>query len=160
MTINEGDMAPDFSLPTDGDGRVALADCRGRKLVLYFYPRDNTTGCTREAWAFRDAHPEFEAAGATIVGVSPDKPGSHDRFRGKHGLPFRLASDTDHAVAMQFGVWVEKQMYGRKFMGLERSTFLIDGEGRVARVWRKVKVNGHAQEVLEAAQGLADAGPR
>ena len=92
--------------------------------------------------------------------MSPDKPGSHDRFRGKHGLPFRLASDTDHAVARQFGVWVEKRMYGRKFMGLERSTFLIDGEGRVARVWRKVKVNGHAQEVLEVAQGLADAGPR
>ena len=160
MTIGEGDMAPDFSLPTDGDGRFALADCRGRRLVLYFYPRDNTTGCTREAWAFCDAHREFEAAGASIVGVSPDKPGSHDRFREKHGLPFQLASDTDHAVARQFGVWVEKRMYGRKFMGLERSTFLIDGEGRVARVWRKVKVNGHAQEVLEAAQGLADAGPR
>ena len=159
MTISEGDMAPDFSLPTDGDGRFALADHRGRKLVLYFYPRDNTTGCTREAWAFRDAHPEFEAVGASVVGVSPDKPRSHDRFRGKHDLPFRLASDTDHAVARRFGVWVEKQMYGRKFMGLERSTFLIDGEGRVARVWRKVKVNGHVQEVLEAARDLPAAGP-
>ena len=159
MTVSEGDMAPDFSLPTDGNGEFAPADHRGRKLVLYFYPRDNTAGCTREAEDFRDAHPEFEAAGASIVGVSPDKPQSHDRFRGKHDLPFRLASDMDHAVARRFGVWVEKQMYGRKFMGLERSTFLIDGAGRVARVWRKVKVKGHVREVLEAARDLPAAGP-
>ena len=152
MSLNEGDLAPDFQLPADGGNTVALADYRGRKLVLYFYPRDDTPGCTTEAQAFRDASEEFDRAGAAILGISPDTPAKHDRFKAKHGLPFPLGSDQDNAMAEAYGVWVEKRMYGRTYMGIERSTFLIDEEGRLARIWRKVRVKGHAQAVLDALE--------
>ena len=153
MSLSEGDLAPDFQLPADGGSTVALRDYRGRKLVLYFYPRDDTPGCTTEAQAFRDASEEFGRAGAVILGISPDTPGKHDRFKAKHGLPFSLGSDEDNAMAEAYGVWVEKRMYGRTYMGIERSTFLIDEAGRIARIWRKVRVKGHAQAVLDALTG-------
>ena len=153
MSLNVGDPAPDFRLPADGGGVAALSDYRGRKLVLYFYPRDDTPGCTTEAQAFRDALDDFNRAGAAILGVSPDTPAKHDRFKAKHALPFALGSDEDRAVAEAYGVWVEKRMYGRVYMGIERSTFLIGADGAVQEIWRKVKVPGHAEAVLEAAQG-------
>ncbi len=150
-----GDIAPDFTLETDGGGTLALSSLRGRTVVLYFYPKDNTSGCTKEAEAFRDAHDDFAAAGAVIVGVSPDSVKSHDRFKEKLGLPFTLVADPDKRACEAYGVWVEKSMYGRKYMGVERSTFLIDGEGVVREAWRKVKVKGHAEAVLAAARALA-----
>ena len=150
MDLKPGDPAPDFRLPADSGNSVSLGDYRGRKLVLYFYPRDDTPGCTTEAQAFRDAVDEFDGAGAAILGVSPDTPAKHDRFKAKHGLPFALGSDEDHSAAETYGVWVEKRMYGRVYMGIERSTFLIDEDGRIARIWRKVRVKGHAQAVLDA----------
>ena len=153
MALNIGDPAPDFSLPADGEGNVALQDFRGRRLVLYFYPKDDTPGCTTEAQAFRDASDGFDRVGAAILGISPDKPARHDRFKAKHGLPFALGSDEDHSVAEAYGVWVEKRMYGRGYMGIERSTFLIDEDGRIARIWRKVRVKGHAEAVLDALSG-------
>ena len=153
MALNIGDPAPDFSMPADGEGSVALRDFRGRKLVLYFYPKDDTPGCTTEAQAFRDALDDFERAGAAILGVSPDTPAKHDRFKAKHALTSPLGSDEDHAVAEAYGVWVEKRMYGRTYMGVERSTFLVDEDGRIAQVWRKVRVKGHAQAVLDALTG-------
>jgi peroxiredoxin Q/BCP len=153
MTVEVGRPAPPFALKTDGGGEVSLDALRGRRVVLYFYPKDDTSGCTREACDFRDAMAEFDAAGAVVIGVSPDGVESHDRFRRKHGLPFRLASDPDHKVAEAYGVWVEKSMYGRKYMGVERATFLIDENGRIARIWRKVKVPGHVGEVLAASRG-------
>jgi peroxiredoxin Q/BCP len=142
-------------MSTDGGGEVRLADFRGSSLILYFYPKDDTPGCTTEALDFTARIDHFRQAGARIVGVSPDGAPRHDRFKAKHGLAFTLASDEDHAVALAYGVWAEKSMYGRKFMGIERSTFLIDGEGRIARVWPKVKVAGHAEEVLGAVRDLA-----
>jgi peroxiredoxin Q/BCP len=150
--MNAGSPAPAFTLPAD-DGTVSLADYTGRKLVLYFYPKDDTSGCTSEAKAFRDAFDAIKAAGADILGVSRDSAASHAKFRAKHALPFRLAADVDGTLCQAFGVWVEKSMYGRKYMGIERSTFLIDEQGVVARVWRKVKVTGHADEVLKALAG-------
>ena len=153
MALKVGDPAPDFSLPADSDGSVSLREFQGRKLVLYFYPKDDTPGCTTEAQAFRDAFAEFDRSGAVILGVSPDKPSRHDRFKAKHGLPFALGSDEDHSVAEAYGVWVEKRMYGRVYMGIERSTFLIDEEGRIAGIWRKVRVKGHAEAVLGALTG-------
>ena len=153
MSLNEGDLAPDFELPADGGNTAALQDYRGRKLVLYFYPRDDTPGCTTEAQAFRDASEEFARAGAAILGVSPDTPAKHDRFKAKHGLPFLLGSDEGHSMAQAYGVWVEKRMYGRTYMGIERSTFLIDEESRIARIWRNVCVKGHARAVLDALTG-------
>lgn len=154
MSIDAGDPLPDFSLPTDGGGTITTADLRGSTTVLYFYPRDDTSGCTKEAQAFRDNSAAFAAAGVRIVGVSPDGVASHDKFKSKHDLNFTLASDADKTLAMAMGVWVEKSMYGRKYMGIERSTFLIDAEGVVKMVWRKVKVTGHAAAVLAAAQAL------
>ena len=153
MTLNVGDPAPDFHMPADGGGSVTLGDYRGRKLVLYFYPRDDTPGCTTEAQAFRDALGDFDRASAAILGVSPDTPAKHDRFKAKHALTFPLGSDEDHAVAEAYGVWVEKRMYGRTYMGIERSTFLIDEDGRIAHIWRKVRVKGHAEAVLDALTG-------
>jgi peroxiredoxin Q/BCP len=153
-TLNAGDPAPAFDLPADGAGRVALADYAGKPLVLYFYPKDDTTGCTSEAKAFSEAIGEFMAAGAAMVGVSKDSVKSHDRFKAKYGLTFPLGSDETGAVVEAYGVWVEKSMYGRQYMGIERATFLIGPDGRVARVWRKVKVPGHIAEVLAAAQAL------
>jgi peroxiredoxin Q/BCP len=152
--ITEGMAAPDFDLPTDGGGRVRLSELSGRKVVLYFYPKDDTSGCTVEALAFTAAHEEFEAAGTTIVGISPDSAKSHDKFKRKHALSIVLASDEERSVLEAYGVWVEKSMYGRKYMGVERSTFLIAPGGTVAKVWRKVSVRGHVDAVLAAAKAL------
>jgi len=152
MSIEEGQPAPDFTLPTDGGGTVSLSGLRGRKVVLYFYPKDDTPGCTTEACGFRDAMPDFSGADAVVIGISPDSPAKHDKFKAKFSLPFTLAADADHAVAEAYGVWVEKSMYGRKYMGVDRVTFLIGEDGRIARIWRKVKPAGHAAEVLAAVK--------
>ncbi|MEZ5844497.1 MAG: peroxiredoxin [Hyphomicrobiaceae bacterium] len=149
-----GDKAPNFALPADGGEMLELSRLKGRAVVLYFYPKDDTSGCTREALDFTALADQFASAGATIVGVSPDSAKSHDKFKAKHGLAVRLVADEDHAVAETYGVWTEKSMYGRKYMGVERTTFLIDGKGKVAAVWPKVKVPGHAEAVLEAVKAL------
>ena len=151
--LEPGDPAPDFRLPT-GAGEASLADFAGRKLVLYFYPRDDTPGCTKQAAGFSEALDAFEAAGASVLGVSRDTLAKHARFAGKHGLSVPLASDEAGAASEAYGVWKEKTLYGRTSMGIERSTFLIDAEGRIARVWRKVRVPGHVDAVLEAVQAL------
>jgi peroxiredoxin Q/BCP len=146
--LREGDEAPVFDLPSDGGGRVALKALRGRSVVLYFYPKDDTEGCTIEAKEFTALAAAFERAGAVVIGLSPDSPKSHDKFIRKHELGMRLVSDEDKAVAEAYGVWVEKTMYGRTFMGVERATFLISPEGRIRRIWRKVAAKGHAEAVL------------
>ncbi|MGE0024007.1 MAG: peroxiredoxin [Hyphomicrobium sp.] len=148
--LEVGDLAPLFDLPSDGGGRIGLAALRGRTVVLYFYPKDDTEGCTIEAREFSAAASAFERAGAVVVGVSPDSPRSHDKFKTKHELDLRLASDQDKVAAESYGVWVEKTMYGRTFMGVERATFLISPKGRIERIWRKVSAKGHAEEVLAA----------
>jgi peroxiredoxin Q/BCP len=154
MTLTIGSEAPAFTLPgTDGQ-EIALDTLRGRKVVLYFYPKDDTSGCTREAQDFQALRQDFDAAETEIVGVSPDSLKSHDRFRAKYGLSFPLASDEAKSMLEAYGVWVEKSMYGRKYMGVERTTVLIDRDGRIARVWNNVKVPDHASEVLEAAKAL------
>ena len=153
MTVNAGDAAPDFDMPAD-DGEISLSALKGETVVLYFYPKDDTSGCTSEAKAFTEAADDFAAAGAVVVGVSKDSVASHAKFKKKHGLAFALAADESKAMSEAYGVWVEKSMYGRNYMGIERATFLIDGEGRVRRVWRKVKVPGHVAEVLAAVQSL------
>jgi peroxiredoxin Q/BCP len=150
----DGDKAPDFTLPTEGGEALRLAKLKGKPVVLYFYPKDDTSGCTAEAKDFTRLAPDFRKAGVEVVGVSPDSVESHAKFRNKHDLAIKLAADTDKAVANAYGVWVEKSMYGRKYMGVERATFLIDKAGRIARSWRKVKVPGHAEEVLGAAKAL------
>jgi len=147
--VGEGDRAPDFTLESDDGTRVSLKDFRGGKVVLYFYPKDDTSGCTKEACEFRDAMPVFRTGGATVLGVSPDSAGSHRKFREKYDLNFPLLVDADHRVAEAYGVWKEKSMYGRKFWGVERSTFLIDEEGRVTKAWRRVRPKGHAAAVAE-----------
>ncbi|WP_422024948.1 thioredoxin-dependent thiol peroxidase [Pyruvatibacter mobilis] len=149
-----GDKAPAFSMPTDGDGTAALKDYKGQPLVLYFYPKDDTSGCTKQAIGFSERLSDFEKAGAAILGVSRDPVKKHDRFKDKHDLTITLGSDEEGAVTEAYGVWVEKSMYGRKYMGIERSTFLIDGKGKIAQVWRKVKVPGHVDEVLDAVKAL------
>ncbi|MFH1570467.1 MAG: thioredoxin-dependent thiol peroxidase [Gemmatimonadota bacterium] len=150
-----GAKAPEFSL-RDADGNtVSLAGLRGRKVVLYFYPKDDTPGCTKEACAFRDAQAEFDAAGAVVLGVSPDDEASHQSFRAKFSLSFPLLADPDHAVAEAYGVWQERSMYGRTFMGVERSTFVIDAQGILCHAARKVKVEGHAEEMLELARSVS-----
>jgi peroxiredoxin Q/BCP len=154
MSLSEGDFAPDFDLPASAGGRVALSAFRGHKVVLYFYPKDDTSGCTLEAQDFNGLLPAFAAADAKIIGLSPDPVKSHDKFCGKYGLTFPLASDEDKGVLETYGVWVEKSMYGRKYMGVERTTVLVDREGRIAKIWPKVKVPGHAEAVLEAARAL------
>jgi thioredoxin-dependent peroxiredoxin len=153
--VKDGDKAPSFELPTESGEPLKLSGLKGKSLVLYFYPKDDTSGCTAEAKDFSRLAGEFRKAGVEVVGVSPDSVESHQKFRKKYDLKVRLAADADKAVATAFGVWVEKSMYGRKYMGVERSTFLIDGQGRIARSWRKVKVPGHAEEVLEAAKSLS-----
>jgi thioredoxin-dependent peroxiredoxin len=145
--VNEGDQAPDFELPADDGSKLRLSGLRGKRVILYFYPKDNTSGCTTEACEFRDALPGIEEAGAVVLGVSPDPVSSHVRFRNKHGLTFPLLADEQHEVAEAYGVWKEKSMYGRKYWGVERSTFLIDGSGKVEKVWRRVSPRGHAGEV-------------
>ena len=152
--IEDGDKAPDFELPTDGGGTLVLSRLKGKPAVLYFYPKDDTSGCTAEAKDFTRLAPDFRKAGVEVIGVSPDSVDSHAKFRRKYELTIKLAADADKAVATAYGVWVEKSMYGRKYMGVERSTFLIDGKGRIAKSWRKVKVPGHAEEVLAAAKAL------
>ena len=142
------DTAPDFTLPRDGGGSVSLGDLAGRFVVLYFYPRDDTPGCTAEALAFTALAPEFEAAGAVVLGVSKDSVARHDRFRDKHGLGVTLLSDAGGDVCERYGVWQRKSNFGRSYMGIVRTTFLIGPDGRIARIWRKVKVAGHAEEVL------------
>lgn len=149
-----GDTAPDFTLPRDGGETVTLSALRPKPVVVYFYPRDDTSGCTREALDFTGQLAAFETAGAAVIGISKDTVAKHDKFRDKHGLGVILASDADSDVCERYGVWVEKQMYGKSYMGIERSTFLIDGSGKIAAVWRKVKVPGHADEVLKATQAL------
>jgi len=147
---NVGDPAPDFSLPAVPDGPIRLKQFRGKQnVVLYFYPRDNTPGCTQEACDFRDSAPQLKKADTVVLGISPDSAASHEKFAAKFGLPFILLSDPEHEVAEQYGVWVEKNMYGRKSMGIQRATFLIDKKGKVAAVWPKVKVKGHVAEVVE-----------
>ncbi|MGM0584757.1 MAG: thioredoxin-dependent thiol peroxidase [Pseudomonadota bacterium] len=152
--IQPGAEAPDFALARDGGGEVRLSDLRGKSVVLYFYPKDDTSGCTKEAIAFTGALEAFGEAGAVVLGVSRDPVSKHDKFKAKHDLGITLLSDEDGSVCETYGVWVEKSMYGKKYMGVERATFLIDAQGRVARIWRKVKVPGHAEEVLEAARAL------
>lgn len=147
-----GQPAPDFTMPRDGGGTVSLSDFKGRKLVLYFYPKDDTSGCTKEAIDFTGLAGEFDAAGAAIVGVSKDSVAQHDKFRTKHDLGVILGSDADTDVCERYGVWAEKSMYGKKYMGIERSTFLIGPDGKILQAWRKVKVPGHAEEVLEAVR--------
>ena len=154
MAVEVGQPAPEFDLPTAGGGRARLADLKGKPLVLYFYPRDDTPGCTEEAQGFAAAYPELKAAGVEVVGVSKDGPASHENFKAKYDLPFALASDESGAVVEAYGSWIEKNRYGRTYMGIDRSTFLIDGDGIVRRVWRKVAVPGHVAEVLEAARAL------
>jgi thioredoxin-dependent peroxiredoxin len=154
MSLAVGDKAPDFTLPTDGGGEVSLKALKGKTVVLYFYPRDDTPGCTTEACAFRDQLPDFSKVKAVIIGVSKDSVASHDKFKSKFKLPFPLASDADGKVCEAYGAWGEKSMYGKKYMGIERSTFLIDANGVVRNIWRKVKVDGHAAEVLKAAGAL------
>jgi Peroxiredoxin len=146
--LNTGDVAPDFTLPRDGGGTVALRDFQGRDVVLYFYPKDDTTGCTAEAVAFTSLLPQFEDAGALVIGISPDPVAKHDKFAAKHGLRVVLASDEKKEVSQAYGVWVQKSMYGRTYMGVERSTFLIGKDGRIRNIWPKVKVAGHAEDVL------------
>ena len=154
MTIADGTVPPDFELPDSDGGMVKLSTLRGRPVVVYFYPKDDTPGCTTEAKDFTCLAQDFRDAGAELLGVSPDNPASHRQFREKHGLDVRLLSDEAHRTAEAYGVWVEKQMYGRQFMGVERATFLIDVSGKVARVWRNVRVPGHADEVLAAVRGM------
>lgn len=148
--VRKGEPAPDFTLPADDASEVTLSSLRGRTVVLYFYPRDDTPGCTTEACDFRDALPRFEDLDAVVLGVSPDSPASHRRFREKFSLNFPLLADENHAVAEAYGVWKEKKMYGRTYMGIERSTFLIGRDGVVREVWRKVRPKGHAEAVAAA----------
>lgn len=154
MSLVVGDKAPDFTLLADGGGKLSLKALKGKPVVLYFYPKDDTSGCTAEACAFRDASPDFSKIKAQIVGISRDSVASHDKFKKKYELTFPLASDEDGKVCEAYGTWVEKSMYGRKYMGIERSTFLIDGKGVIRAIWRKVKVPGHAEEVLQAVTAL------
>lgn len=152
-----GERAPDFTLLTDAGEKIKLSKLKGTSVVLFFYPKDDTSGCTAEAKSFTDLAGDFAAAGAKVVGISPDSVASHAKFKAKHGLDVVLAADEEKSVLEAYRVWVEKSMYGRKYMGVERSTFLIDPNGRIAEVWRKVKVPGHAAQVLKAVRNLADA---
>ncbi len=154
MTLTPGDKAPGFDLPTDGGANLTLAQLKGGKVVLYFYPKDSTPGCTIEAGNFRDRIKDFEKSGAVVVGASKDSVKRHDNFKAKNGLPFTLLADVDGTLCDAYGVWVQKKLYGRDYMGIERATFLIDENGVIREVWRKVKVKGHAGTVLEAIKKL------
>jgi len=151
--LTEGDRAPDFDLPTD-TGRVSLSALKGKTVVLFFYPKDDTPGCTTENIEFSAAKADFDATGAVLVGVSKDTATKHGKFRAKHGLTVELGSDADSDVIERYGAWVQKSLYGREYMGIDRSTWLIDGAGIVRKIWRKVKVKGHAADVLAAARAL------
>ncbi len=150
----KGDTAPAFTLPTDGGGKLALKDLKGKPVVLYFYPKDDTSGCTREAIDFTGLAKSFAKAGAVVIGCSKDSVESHDKFKKKHKLGVTLGSDPEGKACAAYGVWVEKSLYGRKYMGIERATFLIDAKGKIAEVWHKVKVAGHADAVLDAVKAL------
>lgn len=152
--LSPGQEAPQFELPRDGGGMLTLSALRGKAVVLYFYPKDDTSGCTAEAIDFSALKPEFEKAGAVVIGMSPDSAKKHDKFKAKHGLSVDLVADEERKAIEAYGVWAEKSMYGRKYMGVERTTFLIDRDGKIARIWSKVKVPGHAAEVLEAVRAL------
>lgn len=154
--IEAGATAPRFTLTATDGTKVRLADLKGSPVVLYFYPKDDTPGCTKEACAFRDRQAEFEALGAHVFGISPDDVDSHQSFSDKFQLNFPLLADTNHAVAEKYGAWRERNRYGKKFMGIQRSTFVIDAQGKVAKVWKAVKVDGHEEKVLEAVQALSD----
>jgi peroxiredoxin Q/BCP len=154
--LEEGQEAPDFTLTADNGAKVKLSSLRGSPVVVYFYPKDDTPGCTREACAFRDLKDELKRAGAKVIGISPDAVESHAKFREKHQLNFPLLADPDHETAESYGVWREKNLYGKKAMGIQRSTFLIDRHGQVARVWKSVKVDGHDQQVLQAIGELKE----
>ena len=154
MSLSVRQKAPPFTLPATGGEPVRLEDLRGRKVVVYFYPKDDTSGCTRQAQEFQALKAEFTASGTELIGVSADSVASHDKFRTKYGLEFTLAADEDRSVLESYGVWVDKSMYGRTYKGIERTTVLIDRDGTVARIWPKVKVPGHAHEVLAAARAL------
>ncbi len=150
-----GDSAPDFTLPTDTGDDLTLSSLRGRPVVLYFYPKDDTPGCTTESCEFRDLTPRFDGSKAVIIGVSPDSVTSHQKFKAKFELPFTLIADTDKVASIAYDVWKEKSMYGKKYMGVERTTFVIDKDGRISHVFAKVKPAGHAAEVMEAVAGLS-----
>ena len=150
MPAEEGTAAPDFTLTSDSGDPVSLSSFRGRPVIVYFYPKDDTPGCTKQACGIRDAWGEFERSGAVVLGVSPDSEGSHVKFKQKFDLPFTLLADPEHSTAEAYGVWVEKSMYGKKYIGVERSTFVIDADGMVAKVMRKVKPETHTDEVLAA----------
>jgi peroxiredoxin Q/BCP len=154
MSLMEGDAAPDFQMVATNGRTVSLDGYKGKPLLLYFYPKADTPGCTKQACAFQEATPHLEKIGLDVIGVSPDKIKPIEKFAAKYGLLFPLASDEDHAVAGRYDTWVEKSMYGRKYMGMERSTFLIGGDGKVLKVWRKVSVTGHADDVLKTARNL------
>jgi peroxiredoxin Q/BCP len=154
MSVAEGDKAPDFELPATGGRRVSAKALKGKPYLLYFYPKADTPGCTKEACAFQEALPQLGKIGIEVIGVSPDKMKPIEKFAEKYNLTFPLASDEDKKTAEAYGTWVEKSMYGRKYMGMERSSFLIDGKGQVAKIWRKVSVPGHAAEVMAAAKAL------
>ncbi|SNB67271.1 peroxiredoxin Q/BCP [Arboricoccus pini] len=153
-TLQEGDAAPTFDLPSDGGGQISSASLKGKPYVLYFYPKDDTPGCTKEAIGFTEAYPAFEAAGVEVIGLSKDTVSSHQKFKQKYGLCFPLAADDGGQVVEAFGAWVEKSTYGKTYMGIDRSTFLVDGEGKIRKIWRSVKVPGHVDEVLAAAKAL------
>ncbi len=152
--VEEGEDAPDFSLSDDNGRQVKLSDFRGRPVVLYFYPQDDTPGCTKEACAFRDRGADLQARGAVVLGVSPDDVASHGQFRDKYSLNFPLLADAGHKVAERYGAWREKNLYGKVTLGLQRSTFVIDGDGKVRKVWKKVNVDGHDEQVLKALETL------
>jgi peroxiredoxin Q/BCP len=152
--IEIGQKSPDVTLPRDGGGTVSLSDFKGKNVVLYFYPKDDTSGCTKEAVGFSEMVSDFAAANTVVIGISKDSVASHDKFVAKHGLGVILLSDADSDVTERFGSWTEKSMYGKKYMGIDRSTFLIDGQGTIRQIWRKVKVPGHVEEVLAAARAL------
>jgi len=154
MSVDINDNAPSFDAPTDGGGNLSLQDLKGQAFVLYFYPKDNTPGCTKESCGFRDNLPAFEKTGLRIIGVSKDSVAKHDKFKAKYDLPFTLLSDEDGKICEAYGTWIEKSLYGRKYMGIERATFLIDGAGKIRHIWHNVKVKGHVEDVLATAQSL------
>jgi thioredoxin-dependent peroxiredoxin len=154
-TLKEGDPAPEFALPADGGGQISSSALKGKPYLIYFYPKDDTTGCTKEAIGFSGAYEQFRALGIEVVGVSKDSVASHDKFKKKHALAFPLGSDEAGGVAEAFGTWVEKSMYGKKYMGIDRSTFLVGPDGRIANAWRKVSVDRHVEDVLAAARELS-----
>ncbi len=154
MTLKIGDLAPDFTLETDNNGSITLSELRGKPVVIYFYPKDDTPGCTKEACGFRDNMARLQKDGVTVIGISKDSVKKHNKFKEKYDLNFPLGSDEDGKVCEAYGVWVEKSMYGRTYMGIERATFLINAEGKIAHIWRKVKVKGHVDDVLETVSAL------